>query len=106
MILHINIDQDSFELEVPPQLLEEARPIFADMDREFDRGQQMGRYWIDKPDDFQRCQVVADKLVSAFYRHDKRNIYIMSSYILHKIPGAREVNVNTEMEMQDIEIVS
>ena len=106
MKLHINIDQEGFELDVPEQLLVEAQVIFADMDKEFDRGQQMGRYWIDQPDNFQRCQVVANKLVDAFYREDKRNVYITSAYILHKMPNAREVVVNTGNEIQDIDILT
>lgn len=106
MKLHINIDQEGFELDVPEQLLVEAQLPFAEMDKEFDRGQQMGRYWIEKLDDFQRCQVVANKLVDAFYREDKRNFYLMAAYILYKMPGAREVVVNTGSEIQDIDILT
>jgi hypothetical protein len=105
MKLHINIDQEGFELDVPEQLLVEAQLPFTEMDKEFDRGQQMGRYWIEKPDDFQRCQVVANKLVDAFYREDKRNFYLMAAYILYKMPAAREVVVNTASEIQEINIL-
>ena len=105
MKLHINIDQEGFELDVPEQLLVEAQQAFADMDKEFDRGQQMGRYWIEQPDDFERCQVVANKLVDAFYLEDKRNFYLMASYILYKMPKAREVVVNTASEIQEINIL-
>ena len=105
MKLYINIDQEGFELDVPEQLLLETRSIVADMDKEFDRGQQMGRYWIENPDDFQRCQVVANKLVDAFCLEDKRNFYLMAAYILNKMPNAREVVVNTGSEMQDIDIL-
>ena len=106
MKLYINIDQEGFELDVPDQLLRETQTICADMDKEFDRGQQMGRYWIDQPDDFQRCQVVANKLVDAFYLEDKRNFYVMAAYILNKMPNAREVVVNTGNEIQDIDILT
>lgn len=105
MKLHINIDQEGFELEVPGQLLDEAQAIFTDMDKDFDRGKQMGRYWIECPDDFQRCQIVANLLVDAFYREDKRNFYLMAAYILHKKPDAIEVVVNTGEEIQDIDII-
>lgn len=106
MKLHINIDQEGFELDVPEQLLVEAQAIFADMDKEFDRGVQMGRYWMENPDTFQRCQVVANKLVDAFCREDKRSFYLMSAYVLHKMPNAREVVVNTGNEIQDIDILT
>lgn len=106
MKLHINIDQEGFELEVPEQLLVEAQTIFADMDKDFDQGKQMGRYWIENPDDFQRCQIVANQLVDAFCREDKRNFYLMASYILHKMPNAREVIVDTGNEIQEIDILT
>lgn len=105
MKLHINIDQEGFELDVPEQLLVETQALFADMDQEFDCGQQMGRYWVDHPDDFQRCQLVANKLVDAFYLEDKRNFYLMAAYILYKMPAAREVVVNTASEIQEINIL-
>ena len=105
MKLYLNIDQEGFELDVPEQLLTETRSIVADMDQEFDRGQQMGRYWIENPDDFQRCQVVANKLVDAFCLENKRNLYLMAAYILNKMPNAREVVVNTGSEIQDIDIL-
>ncbi|MDQ1362440.1 MAG: hypothetical protein QG652_300, partial [Pseudomonadota bacterium] len=36
MKLHITIDQENFELDVPVQLLDEAKPIFSEMENEFD----------------------------------------------------------------------
>ena len=106
MKLYISIDQDGFELDVPEQLMVETQSNVAEMDQEFDRGQQMGRYWIEQPDDFQRCQVVANKLVDAFYLENKRNFYLMAAYILSKMPNAREVVVNTGSEIQDIDILT
>lgn len=106
MLLNINIDQENFALDIPEQLLQEIQPLFADMDADFDCGVQMGRYWMEKPDAFQRCQVVANRLVNAYYSEDKRGFYIMAAYILHKLPTAREVIVNTGDEIQEIDIIT
>ena len=104
MILIINIDQESFELEVPEQLLQEGESFFQHMDDDFDRGWQMGRFWVENPSVQERCQVAANKIVDALHREDKRMFYLMSAYILKNMPGAKEVTVKSEEEIQDIDI--
>lgn len=104
MILNINIDQELFSLDVPDGLMTELGPIIKDMDEDFDRGVQMGRFWVDKPDDEQRCQVAANNIVNAMYTENKRMLYMLSAYILSKFPGVKEVVVNSDYEMQDIDI--
>ena len=104
MILNINIDQESFALDVPEGLMTELNPFFKDMDTDFDRGVQMGRFWVDEPTDEQRCQVAANNLVNAMHAENKRMLYLMSAYILSKFPDVKEVVVNSDFEMQEIDI--
>lgn len=104
MILIINIDHESFELEVPEQILKEGEGFFQQMDEDFDRGWQMGRFWVDNPSVEERCQVAANKIVDAMHREDKRMFYLMSAYILKSMPEAKEITVKTEEEIQDIDI--
>ncbi|MCW9012352.1 MAG: hypothetical protein OQL06_01115 [Gammaproteobacteria bacterium] len=104
MILNITIDQESYELEVKQELLDELKSFFEDMDKEYDRGVQMGRFWVESPDDEQRCQVAVNKLVNAMYSEDKRSLYIMAAYIVSKFPDVKELIYNSEYEMQEIDI--
>ena len=104
MILNINIDHDSYDLEIKQQLVDELKPVFEDMDKEFDRGVQMGRYWVDSPDADQRCQVAVNKLVNAMHAEDKRNLYIMAAYVVYKFPDVKSVVYNSDFEMQEIDI--
>ncbi|MDH5735323.1 MAG: hypothetical protein OEY87_04290 [Gammaproteobacteria bacterium] len=104
MILNINIDQEYFQLDVPDGLMTELAPIMSDMDKDFDNGIQMGRFWIDNPSDEQRCQLAANNLVNAMHAENKRMLYLMSAYILNKFPTVQEVMVNSDYEMQDIDI--
>lgn len=105
MILNINIDQDYYELEVKQELVNELKPVFEDMDKDYDRGVQMGRYWVELPDDEQRCQVSVNKLVNAMHAEDKRSLYIMAAYVVYKFPGVKEIVYNSDYEMQEIDIV-
>ncbi len=105
MLFDITIDQENFQLDIPEKLLEELKPVCEDMDKEFEGGVQMGRYWVESPGDFERCQVAADRVASAMAREDKRMLYINAAYILYKAPTLNHVTVDTEYEMQDIDIV-
>ncbi len=104
MIFNINIDQDSFSIEVSDELMKELTPILEDMDKEFDQGCQMGRFWVEKPSDEQRCQVSANNFVNAMHSENKRMIYLMAAYILRKFPTLRGVTINSDLEMHEIDI--
>ena len=104
MILNINIDQEYFELDVPDALMTELGPVIKDMDKDFEKGVQMGRFWVDEPTDEQRCQVAANNLVNAMHAENKRMLYLMSAYILSKFADIKEVVVDSNYEMQDIDI--
>lgn len=104
MILNLNIDQESFEIEIKPELLAELTPILEQMDEEYDQGAQMGRYWVDKPSSEQRCQIAANNIVSSMHRENKRMLYIMSAYIIYKFPDIKGVTINADLEMHEIDI--
>ncbi len=105
MIFDITIDGENFQLDIPEKLIEELQPICEDMEKDFDRGLQMGRYWVDSPDHFQRCQYAADKVASAIAREDKRMLYTYATYILSKAPNLQHVTVDSNYEMQEIDLV-
>jgi len=105
MNFDITIDQENFQLDIPEKLIEELRGHCEEMEKEFDKGVQMGRYWVESPGDFERCQVAADKVASAIAREDKRMLYINAAYILFKAPNLHHVTVDSNYEMQDIDLV-
>jgi len=104
MILNLNIDQESYEIEIKPELIAELTPILEGMDKEYDEGAQMGRYWVEKPSDEQRCQIAANNIVNSIHRENKRMLYIMSAYIVYKFPDIKSVTTNSDLEMHEIDI--
>lgn len=104
MILNINVDDESFELDVPQELINEVQPIITEMDKEFDQGCQLGRFWVDKPSDEQRCQIAANNIVNCMHTENKRMFYLMAAYILTKFPTIKAVTVNNELEIHEIDI--
>ncbi len=106
MILNINIDQESYALDVPEQLLSEAQDFFKTMNDDMDKGWQMGRFWVENPTPEQRCKVAANKLVSAMHTENKRIFYLMSAYILHTMPNVKGITINNDLEIDEIDIMT
>jgi hypothetical protein len=91
---------------VPEQLIEEAQEFYAKMDQDMDRGWQMSRFWVERPDLYQRCQIVADRVLGAFHTENKKLVLLMSGYILSRLPQVEEVIVDTSGDMTLTEIVA
>ncbi|RDH81069.1 MAG: hypothetical protein DIZ80_13195 [endosymbiont of Galathealinum brachiosum] len=104
MNFNITIDEESYTLEVKDELMQELQNVHNDMDAEFDKGIQLGRYWIDTPDLEQRCQFTANNVVSAIHQEKIRDFYLQASYILSKFPDLKRVTVSSDFEISDIDI--
>ena len=99
MILNVIVDEQSIDLNVPDPLLQEAEDFFAKMDRDMDAGWQMSRDWVDQPDREQRCQIAADKLLTALENENRKLAMMMAGYILSRMPGVQSVEVDTAGEI-------
>jgi len=106
MILKLTIDDQTYEIDVSEQILEEAREFYDKMDQDMDKGWQMSRFWVEKPDLYQRCQIVADRILGALHTENKRMVLLMSGYILSRVPQVEEVIVDTSGDITLTEIVA
>ena len=91
MHLKLIIDDQEYTLDVPGTLVEQAEDFFAKMDLDMNRGWQMGREWVDDLDKLQRCQVVADKLLTAMETENHDLGRLMGGYIMSRAPDSRGV---------------
>ena len=101
MILKAIIDDQVYELNIPDALMEGARPFFDQLDRDMDQGWQMSREWVPNPDRLQRCQIVADKLLTALETENDRLGRLMAGYILARLPGVESVELDVRGEIQN-----
>jgi len=95
MLLNVAIDGQNIDINVPDSMLSEARDFFAKMDADLDKGYQMGRFWVENPNGEQRCQIAADKLVTAIENENRNMATMMSAYILSKAPHIESVVVDS-----------
>ncbi len=61
-----------------------------------DAGWQMSREWVDNPDNVQRCQIAADKILTAIHSENEKIATLMAAYILKKLPNITSVDIDTE----------
>jgi hypothetical protein len=100
MNITVEVDDKSYQLDVPESLLLEAADFFAKMDSDMDCGWQMSRWWVPDPDATQRCQIAADKLLTAIQKNNSEAALLMCAYILKTRPGTQRIRVNTAGEIQ------
>ncbi len=105
MLLNVAVDGQNVDINVPDSMLSEAHDFFVKMDTDLDKGYQMGRYWVDNPDGEQRCQIAADKLVTAIENENRNMATMMSAYILSKAPHIESVVIDTSDEIQEIHFI-
>jgi hypothetical protein len=105
MKLNIIIDGRSNAFEVPDEILVEARDFFNKMDEDMDRGWQMSRDWVPSPDNRQRCQIAADKLLTAIETDNEKLLMLMAAYILHTMPGVKSVNIDLTGDINETDII-
>lgn len=102
MILKLIVDDQLYELNVPDALLAQAEDFFAKMDSDMDGGWQMGRDWVEKPDQTQRAQIAANKLFSALENDNHDLGRLMAGYIVSRLPDVAAIEMSATTELQDI----
>ncbi len=104
MILKLIVDDQLYELNVPPGLLEQAEDFFAKMDRDMDAGWQMGREWVESPDLHQRIQIAANKLFTTLENDNHDLGRLMAGYIVSRMPDVAAIEISATTEIGDIAI--
>jgi hypothetical protein len=105
MNITVEFDDKSYALDVPETLVNEARDFFEKLDRDMNCGWQMSRWWVPDPDQNQRCQIVADKLLTAMQANNNEFALMMCAYILNRKPTTRRIRINTDGEIQGNEFL-
>ena len=105
MRFKVVIGKQVYAIEVPEELLRDAAESHARLDRDMDRGWQMSRQFVARPDRLQRCQIVADKLLTGIMNGNEATALLMAAYIALCMPGAIGVDIDTSGEMQNTQLL-
>ena len=99
MRLEIIIDGNRYHLTIPQDMLEESHSFFDKMDADMDKGWQIGREFVEKPDQTERCRIVADRILTAMENEDKTMALLMSAYIVTRMPDVAVLDIDISGEM-------
>ena len=105
MILKVTIDEKTFPLELDNEMISSAQDVFVKMDADMDQGWQMSRTWVEVPNETQRCQIVADKMLTAIQQEKTATVGLMAAYILNKLPGIQAIDIDTSGDMNLTELI-
>jgi len=105
MHFKVVIGEQVYAVEVPDDLLQEASEFHTRLDRDMDRGWQMSRQYVEQPDAMQRCQIVADKLLTSIMQNNQATAMLMAGYIALRMPGSIGVDIDTSGEMQNTQLL-
>ena len=105
MKLNIIVDGRTNAFEVPDEILLEAKDFFAKLDADMDKGYQMSRDWVENPDAEQRCQIAANKILTAIETDNEKMLMLMAAYILHTLPGVKSINIDVTGDMNETDII-
>ena len=105
MNLNITIGGKTIPILVPDQMLQSAEPFFEKMDQDMNKGWQISRNWVDQPTTEQRCKIAANKILNALEHENKKLATMMAGYILSRIPGISEVDISTNGEIEETELI-
>ena len=105
MKLNIIVDGRTNAFEVPDNLLVEAEEFFDKLDADMNNGWQMSRDWVEMPNPEQRCQIAADKILTAIDTDNEKMLMLMAAYILRTMPGVKTVTIDNTGDMNETELV-
>ncbi len=105
MILKVVVEEQTYPITVPDEILFEGEDFFSRMDRDMDKGWQMSRDWVQNPDQLQRCQIVGDRMLTAMHNNNEKMLVLLSAYILARVPGVQGIRIDTNGEMLESELI-
>jgi phosphoribosyl-AMP cyclohydrolase len=66
----------------------------------------MSREWIENPNTEQRCQIAADRMLTAIMQENENTKILMAGYILSRMPKATDVRIDTSGEILGTEFIA
>jgi len=105
MILKVYVGEQTYPIKVPQYIVDEGDDFFAMIDRDLDKGCQMSREWVPVPSIVDRCQIVADRLLTALHTENEKSSVMMAGYILAKMPNIVGIRMDVQGDMREHELI-
>lgn len=104
MKLNVYVGDNMIPFEIPDDMLADAEHIYSKMDNDMDKGWQLFREWVENPSKEQRCQVVADKLLTALENENQPTSMLMAGYIMTRMPEVSNIHISTDGDITQTQL--
>lgn len=101
MQLNLIIDDWSMNLEITEEYLQKMQDSFDKLDSDMDQGKRLGQSFVKDLDKMQRCQLAADKLLSALETNNEIMALLMGGYIVSRLEGVKQVVIDNNGEPEE-----
>jgi len=103
--LKVVVETNTYSITIPDHVMQDGESFFAKMDDDMSKGWQMNREWVDAPSIQQRCQIAASRIADALESGNETLAYLMSGYIVTRMPSVAEVHIDTAGEMAETRFI-
>lgn len=105
MALKVIIEENIYSIDIPDDVMRDGGSFFEKLDADMDKGWQMNREWVEKPNTLQRCQIVSDRIADAINTENEMLTYLLAGYIATHMPEVKEVRIDTAGEMHETQFI-
>ena len=95
------IGENEYPLKIKENIVSEAKTFFTKMDADMDKGWQMSKSWVENPNQFQKCQIAADRLFTSIHLNKKETAIMMAAYIIDRMPKVKVIDIDTTGNMEE-----
>tara|TARA_X000000368_G_scaffold258436_1_gene204275 strand:+ start:85 stop:405 length:321 start_codon:yes stop_codon:yes gene_type:complete len=95
------LGENEYPLKIKENIVDEAKSFFTKMDADMDKGWQMSKSWVENPDQFQKCQIAADRLFTSIHLNKKETAIMMAAYIINKMPEIKVIDIDITGNMEE-----
>ena len=88
-------------LKIKETIVSEAGPFFEKMDSDMNKGWQMSKSWLKIQNQFQKCQIVADRLFTSIHLNKKKTAIMMAAYIINQMPSVKVIDIDISGNMEE-----
>jgi len=88
-------------LKSKKKIVADAQSFFNQMDSDMDKGWQMSKSWVENPNQFQKCQIAADRLFTSIHLNKKETAIMMAAYIINQMPDIKVIDIDISGNMEE-----
>ena len=88
-------------LKSKKKIVADAQSFFNQMDSDMDKGWQMSKSWVENPNQFQKCQIAADRLFTSIHLNRKETAIMMAAYIINQMPDIKVIDIDISGNMEE-----